>query len=104
MNNQRPADRVKIADIVLTTLRDALSIGDNQHIEPLDESTPLLGRRSDLDSVGLVRLIVDLEQRLEQEYYVSVTLADERAMSQRVSPFRDVRSLTDYICMLIEED
>ena len=71
MNNQRPPDRVKIADIVLTTLQDALSEGDNQPREPLDENTPLLGRRSDLDSVGLVRLVVDLEQRLEEEYYVS---------------------------------
>ena len=56
-----------------------------------------------LDSMGLVTLIVDVEQRLEEEYDEVVVLADERAMSQKRSPFLSVGSLADYICQLVEE-
>jgi acyl carrier protein len=69
----------------------------------MDESTYLIGPGSLLDSLGLVRLIVDLEQRLQDEYGISLTLADERAMSQKNSPFRTVQSLAGYIWLLTLE-
>ena len=60
-------------------------------------------KASSLDSLGLVTLITDVEQRLEEEYDIALTLADDRAVSQRNSPFRSVQSLADYIALLIEE-
>jgi acyl carrier protein len=68
-----------------------------------DESTRLIGKSAVLDSMGLVTLIVDVEQQLEARYGVSIILADERAMSQARSPFASVGSLADYVCSLIEE-
>jgi len=56
-----------------------------------------------LDSLGLVRLIMDVEQRLQVERDITVTLVDERAMSQKHSPFRSVQTLVDYVCMLVKE-
>jgi acyl carrier protein len=66
----------------------------------VDESTVLLGR---LDSLGLVTLIVDLEERLQDELGLPVALGTERALSQRHSPFRTVGTLTDYILELAGE-
>lgn len=57
-----------------------------------------------IDSLGLVNLIVALEGLIEDEYDVSLTLADERALSQEKSPFRTVGVLTDYIVMRIAEE
>jgi acyl carrier protein len=57
----------------------------------------LFGRDGRLDSLGLVRLIVAVEQRIEDELSVGVTLADERAVSQRASPFRTVAALAAYV-------
>lgn len=71
----------------------------NERLE-LKEETRLLGTKSKLDSLSLVILIVDIEQRLADELGVEVSLADEKAMSQERSPFRDVKSLVDYICSL----
>ena len=59
--------------------------------------TALFGEKGMLDSLGLVNLIVAVEQQLEDELGVTVTLADEKAISQRNSPFRTVDSLADYI-------
>jgi acyl carrier protein len=50
------------------------------------ETTVLFGKFGQLDSLGLVNLIVAIEEKLEEECNVSITLADERAMSQRNSP------------------
>ncbi len=58
--------------------------------------TRLYGRKGALDSLGLVSLIVALEQALEDEFQVTVALADERAMSQARSPFRTIGSLAEY--------
>lgn len=64
--------------------------------------TALYGPSGQLDSLNLVQLIVALEQKLEEEFDVSVTLADERALSQRRSPFASVGSLSEYAQGLIE--
>jgi acyl carrier protein len=63
------------------------------------EKTPetvLFGRAAKLDSLGLVTLIVAAEQRIEETFGVTLTLADEHALSQRHSPFRSIGSLADY--------
>jgi len=67
-------------------------------------STILSGSDDKLDSMGLVNLIVAIEQNIEDEFEVSITIADERAMSQKHSPFKTVGSLADYIEMLLNEE
>jgi len=57
----------------------------------------------DLDSLGLVNLIVSVEQNIEDEFNVIITIADDRALSQKHSPFRTVGSLADYIEILLKE-
>jgi acyl carrier protein len=59
--------------------------------------TPLFGPHGMLDSLGLVHLIVVLEDRLADLFGVNLTLADDKALSERRSPFRTVGSLTDYV-------
>lgn len=65
--------------------------------------TVLIGEGGKLDSLGVVTLIVTTEQKLEELFGVSFTLADEKAMSQERSPFRTIGSLADYIGMIVEE-
>jgi len=62
-----------------------------------------LGSSSKLDSLGLINIIVAVENNIENEFDTTITLADERAMSQENSPFRTVGSLADYIELLLEE-
>ena len=63
----------------------------------------LFGSSGKLDSLGLVSLIVATEQKVEAEFSVTISLADERAMSQEENPFQTVRSLVEYISLLISE-
>jgi acyl carrier protein len=64
--------------------------------------TPLFGQEGILDSVGLVTLIVAVEQAIEDTFGVSVSLADEKAMSQRHSPYRTIGTLAEYAQHMIQ--
>ena len=70
----------------------------------LSKKTILFGKDGKLDSLGLVNLLVIMEQNIEDEFDVSIIIADERAMSQKHSPFRTIGTLADYIVMLLREN
>ena len=95
--------KAEIGKLVTVCLQDVLLERDPPAPGPVEPSTRLIGPSAVLDSLGLVTLITDVEQRLEEEYDIALTLADDRAVSQRNSPFRSVQSLADYIALLIEE-
>jgi acyl carrier protein len=99
-------ERFEISRLIRSSLDDVLAMGDGNRPKPaeLGDDTRLIGQQGLLDSMGLVTLIVDVEQRLEEEHDVVLVLADERAMSQKHSPFRSVGSLADYVCQLLEEE
>lgn len=63
--------------------------------------TVLFGQGGKLTSLELVNLIVATEQKLEEEFGISITLADEKAMSQKNSPFRTIGTLSEYISTLL---
>jgi acyl carrier protein len=65
--------------------------------------TNLYGKDGNLDSIALVNLIVAVEEAIADEFGVAITLADEKAMSQSESPFKSLRSLSDYILLLLNE-
>ena len=66
-------------------------------------AAPLYGKEGVLDSLSLVSLIVAVEQAIEDEFEVSITLASDRAVSQKSSPFLTIGSLSRYADVLIKE-
>lgn len=62
----------------------------------------LFGEGGVLTSVDFVTLVLDIEEAVEDATGKSITLADERAMSQKHSPFRTIGTLADYIAGLLE--
>ena len=96
----------QVVDIVLACLQQTiLDMEENNElpVDSLNESTSLLGRRSVIDSMGLVTLLVNIEQKITEDHRITITIADERAMSQEKSPFLTVQSLSDYTWLLIED-
>jgi len=74
--------------------------------EQLEKSidTVLFGGSGKLDSLGLVTLIVATEQKIEEQFGVTITIADEKAMSQKDSPLKTIGTLADYISLLLEKN
>lgn len=96
--------REKIANIVLKTVEEFTITYEQKIPFELGEAAPLFGKEGVLDSLGLVSLIVMVEQAIEDELGVFLILADEKAMSQKTSPFLTSGLLVDYISRLIEEE
>jgi len=65
--------------------------------------TELFGGNSIIDSLGLVNLIVVIEEQLSEKFNISIALASEKAMSRKVSPFKTVGSLCNYVEEIISE-
>lgn len=63
---------------------------------------PIFGKEGVLDSLALVNFIVGVESEIEDRFDVTITLADEKAMSQVNSPFNTVATLVDYIASITE--
>ena len=94
----------KVIEIIVETIKeynDGLS-KDIQISSDLDSS--IYGGSSNLDSMGLVSFIVGLEQSIEDKFDQSISLADEKAMSQKSSPYQNINSLADYISKLLVKD
>jgi acyl carrier protein len=75
----------------------------NQRIA-CSEDAGLFGSEGGLDSMDLVSLVLDLEEAINSASGIRLVLADERAMARRHSPFRNVRSLADYVQERLEEE
>lgn len=66
-------------------------------------NSPLFGREGLFDSMGLVSVIVLVEEAIADEFGVDVVLADQRAMSQQKSPFLSCSALAAYAARLIDD-
>ncbi|MDB4986299.1 MAG: acyl carrier protein [Myxococcaceae bacterium] len=65
--------------------------------------TALYGGDSTIDSLGLVHLIIALEQNVFDQTGLSLALAADKAFSPTRSPFRDVVSLVSYLRERLQE-
>lgn len=103
MHTQAPS-RAALVDLVLAGLRPAIAQSKRPMPPTIDEHTSLIGKQAAVDSLALVTLIVDLEERIEEEFGLILSLTDDRAMSQKSSPFRTVAALVAYIEELIGQE
>jgi acyl carrier protein len=89
---------IPAADIEQSVFRavDAFNATEKGAV-PRAADTVLLGDGGAVDSLGLVRLVLMVERQVEDDFRVPISLTDEKAMSQRSSPFRTLGTLTAYV-------
>lgn len=94
-----PAGRItpdSVLGVVLDALRTANLARDAEAQLQVSAEASIFGPGSPLDSLGLVALLFDIEEGLAG-LGCAVLLSDERAMSQKRSPFRSVPALVEYV-------
>ncbi|MDX4040359.1 hypothetical protein [Aliarcobacter skirrowii] len=92
----------KIEKIIIDTLKDLNEELENEAFLNPNSKTKLYGRNGAMDSLALVSFIADLEDKISDKFEKDIILADEKAMSAKTSPFRNIESLTSYIKSLLE--
>jgi acyl carrier protein len=90
----------KVVFNALDNLNEERAADDQLDVSPEAE---LFGGDSMLDSLSLVSMVVDIETEIAALYNAEISLTDDRAMSQEISPFKSVSALTDYILLLVSE-
>jgi D-alanine--poly(phosphoribitol) ligase subunit 2 len=94
-------DVLNIIYDVIDELNETLPEGQRLAKSP---DTLLFGGGANLESLGLVRLVLLLEQKVQDDMGRTVTLVNEKAMSQSRSPFRTVAALADYVAVVLGQE
>lgn len=92
----------KIEKIIIETLKELNEELENEAFLNPNSKTKLYGGNGAMDSLALVSFIADLEDKISDKFEKDIILADEKAMSAKTSPFRNIESLTSYIKSLLE--
>jgi acyl carrier protein len=88
--------RALVEEVVLDGLRLANQSRPPDRQLAVGPDVPLFGEGGGLDSLGLVTLVIDIEDGL-RDRGLHVDLSDAQALSERRSPFRTTGALVDYI-------
>jgi acyl carrier protein len=86
----------QIDKIVFNTINDYLTMNDIAIGSELTKDTALIGSTRILDSMGLVNVMVDIETAF-LDADTEISIMSETAMSCRISPFRSIGSLCNFI-------
>lgn len=92
----------QIEQVIINSLIELNEELENEKLNHPTKETKLYGGDGVLDSLALVSFIADLEERISNEFDEDIILADEKAMSQRNSPFNTVNTLTMYVEQLLK--
>ena len=94
----------QLVEIIVQALDDLEDeYGSVELSEPYDEVS-LYGERGSLDSLGLVALTIDLEERILLQLGQTILIVSEKAVSRKVSPFLTIGSLAVYLQQVIMEE
>jgi len=93
--------------LIIESLKEGLDSSSDKElimaINKANENTRLFGGKGLLDSMGVVILLSDLEDKLDDEFDIMISLASDSTMSKTRSPFRNIKSLANYIVASVEE-
>ncbi len=89
--------REKAFELVRAAIEELNEELDYESLRNVTDETPVFGGPDSIDSLSLVTLVVDLEKEVQQAFGKQITLADEKAMSMRNSPYRTAGALADLI-------
>ena len=70
---------------------------------PKEMDAPLMGAGGSLDSLGIVNLIVAVEEHVEMAFGVLVNLVDQRTPRDGANPLESLGALGDYVEGLLRE-
>lgn len=84
-------------EIINTAVSDLNEELQYETLNTINRDTPIFNGEYAIDSLSLVRLVSMLESGIADEFGQKVTLADEKVMSQRHSPFKTAGTIADFI-------
>ena len=94
----------KIQEIILDSLKEFNEEKGKDKALEISNDTILLDKKGKLDSLDFITLIVIIESNIFNKLDKNITIVSEKAFSKKYSPFKDVKSLTEFIVELLESE
>ena len=91
------SERKVIEALIIESVRLLAEDFEIESLKIPNAATMLYGAGGSLDSMALVNLIADIEDAISEKFSISISLADEKAMSARHSPYQSVTSLAEAV-------
>lgn len=95
-------DKDRILTIILEVVKEIGEDSENDQLMNATSDTLLYGNEGSLDSMSLVYLVSNMEKRVKEEFGKNIVIVNKRAMSVKNSPFKDVKTLADFIELLLK--
>ena len=93
---------------IVEILKEAIEELNEQQKEnekvAFNDETRFIGSHACIDSMGFVTFISIVEELITEKIGKSIQLVNEKAFSQKNSPFYSIVTLTDYIETLLKEE
>jgi len=96
--------RKKIQKVILDSLKEFNEEKGKDKALEISNDTILLDKKGKLDSLDFITLIVIIESNIFNKLDKNITIVSEKAFSKKYSPFKDVKSLTEFIVELLESE
>ena len=96
-------DTDTVTSMIYAALAEHFEQIDSDQPVPRSPETVLFGENAVLDSLGLINVVVAMEEKIIDAFEKDVCLSDDRAISQPESPYRTVDSLARYVVLLLGE-
>lgn len=75
---------------------------DKQLIYSTD--TRLIGKHAEIDSMEFVTLVTIIEELIGDKFDKDIRIVSDKAFSRERSPFYSIKTLTDFVVELLEEE
>lgn len=87
----------KITRIIFKTIDEHNSINNEELKLSKSLETELLGKNSNLDSLGLINLLVSVENEIQKKIDSNISVIDEELFLEEDGPYQKVATLLEYI-------
>lgn len=94
----------KVSSLIYDTLTEHFEQVGSDWPVPQAPDVVLFGEGAVLDSLGLVNVVVAVEESVHDAFEKEICLSDDRSLSQPESPYRTVDSLARYVVLLLSEN
>lgn len=91
----------EVEQIIMEALNELNDVFLDDEKIIISSDTILFGKDSQIDSLSLVSLIVNIESKLCSILDRDLSLTDDRAMTRSESPFLNVQTLKNYILEIV---
>ena len=86
-----------IVDFIYIVIDEHNNLNPNELTLEKSLETVLLGPQGNLDSLGLITLLVEIESSMKENIDLNINIIDEIYFADENGPYQNIKTLSEYI-------